>query len=50
MGKVIEYLVGLIAKQVEDKGIVIWCDPENSHQGVIGQISIPDTTVFRKDT
>lgn len=24
MGKVTEYLLGLIAKRVEDKGIVVW--------------------------
>jgi len=28
MGKVAEYLLDLINKQVEGKGIVVWYDPE----------------------
>lgn len=28
MGKITEYLINLIAKQVEDKGIVVWYDLE----------------------
>ena len=31
MGKVTEHLVSLITKQVEDKGIVVWYDPEKAY-------------------
>jgi hypothetical protein len=47
MGKVSEYLVGLIAKQVEDKGIVVWYDPEKFYAGVVDKLAIPNTTVLR---
>ena len=30
MGKVTEYLLNLITKQVKDNGIVVWCDPEKA--------------------
>lgn len=28
MGKVIEYLLKLVTKQVKDNGIVVWFDPD----------------------
>jgi len=30
MGKVTEYLLNLITKQVKDNSIVVWCDPEKA--------------------
>ena len=47
MGKVSEYLVGLISKQVEDKGIAVWYDPKRVYPGVIDKLTIPNTTVLR---
>ena len=35
MGKVTGYLLSVITKQVEDKGIVVWYDPERVYTGVI---------------
>ncbi len=47
MGKVTEHLLNLITKQVEDKGIVVWYDPENDYTKIIEKLSIPDTTILR---
>lgn len=47
MGKITEYLISLITKQVDDKGIVVWYDPEKAYKGVIDHLSILDTKVFR---
>ncbi|MFH1951478.1 MAG: PglZ domain-containing protein [Pseudomonadota bacterium] len=47
MGKVSEYIVGLVAKQVEDKGIVVWYDPDNVYAGVMDKLTIPATTVLQ---
>ena len=47
MGKVTEHLINLITKQVQDKGIVVWYEPEKAYTGIIEKVSIPDTTVFR---
>lgn len=47
MGKVTEYLFNLIKKQVEDKGIVVWYDPESVYTGAIGKLTIPNTKVLR---
>ncbi|MCK4486789.1 MAG: hypothetical protein KAU38_08525, partial [Desulfobacterales bacterium] len=46
MGKVTDHLLSLIAKQVEDKGIVVWYDPEKAYTNVIQKLTIPDTTVL----
>jgi len=47
MGKVSEYLVGLISKQVEDKGIVVWYDPERVYTSIMEKLAIPNTTILR---
>lgn len=47
MGKVTEHLFNLITKQVEDKGIVAWYDPERAYTRVIEKLSIPDSTILR---
>lgn len=47
MGKVTEELVGLIAKQIQDHGLVVWYDPELAYGGVVDQCKLPDTTVLR---
>lgn len=45
--RVSEYLVDLISKQVGDKGIVVWYDPEGVYTGSIGKLTIPNTSVLR---
>lgn len=49
MGLVTDYLVKLIAKQVDDKGLVVWYDPERVYGCVVAELSLPNTTVARFD-
>ncbi|MBD1944338.1 PglZ domain-containing protein [Coleofasciculus sp. FACHB-712] len=45
MGIVTDYLHNLIAKQVEDHGIVVWYDPECHYTDIVPSLKIPNTTV-----
>ena len=47
MGKVTEELVALITKQIQDHGIVVWYDPEQTYGDVIDQLQLPETPVLR---
>jgi hypothetical protein len=47
MGIVSEYLVGLVAKQVEDRGLVVWYDPERAYTQVAAELALPKTTIAR---
>lgn len=47
MGRVTDYLISLITKQVDSKGIVIWYDPEGVYKEVVDGASFPDTTVLK---
>ena len=49
MGVVTETLVQLIAKQVDDKGLVVWYDPEQAYGTAAAELSLPNTTVARYD-
>ncbi len=49
MAVVTEHLEQLIAKQVEDKGLVVWYDPEQAYNEAVGEFSLPETTVARYD-
>ena len=49
MGVVTESLVQLIAKQVDDRGLVVWYDPEQAYGAVAAELSLPNTTVARYD-
>lgn len=44
-----EYLVQLIAKQVDDKGLVVWYDPWQAYGSVAAEQSLPNTVVDRYD-
>lgn len=46
MGKILDHLAGLIAKQIEDKGIVVWFDPEQVYQKIFDSLSLPETKLF----
>jgi len=46
MGKILDHLAGLIAKQIEDRGMVVWFDPERVYQRVIENLLMPETKVF----
>src|ERR1700689_4749395 len=49
MAVVTESLVQLIAKQVDDKGLVVWYDPEQAYGAAAAELSLPNTVVARYD-
>jgi hypothetical protein len=49
MAVVTEYLVQMISKQVEEKGLVVWYDPEKAYGTAAAELSLPKTTVARYD-
>ena len=46
MGKITEHLINIIAKQVKDKGVVVWYDPDKTYSGIVKELTIPDTVVL----
>lgn len=44
---VTNYLNSLIAKQVNDNGLVVWYDPDGSYYEVVEKLDLNDTTVLR---
>lgn len=46
-GLVTEYLLGLVRKQVEDHGLVVWYDPDGVYADAVEALDLPDTTVLR---
>ncbi|MFB1488526.1 MULTISPECIES: PglZ domain-containing protein [unclassified Thiocapsa] len=48
-GPVTKHLAQLIAKQVEDKGLVVWYDPERAYAAAAAELGLPDTTFARYD-
>jgi hypothetical protein len=49
MTVVTEYLYQLIAKQVEDRGLVVWYDPERAYGAAAAELALPNTTIARYD-
>jgi hypothetical protein len=49
MAVVTDSLVQLIAKQVDEKGLVVWYDPEQSYVAAAAELSLPNATVARYD-
>ncbi len=49
MSVVTDYLSQLIAKQVEDRGLVVWYDPEQAYGAAAAELSLPKTTVALYD-
>jgi hypothetical protein len=49
MGVVSEHLVSLIAKQVEERSLVVWYDPGADYRAVAETMTVPDATVARYD-
>lgn len=47
MGIVSEYIRNLIAKQVDDNGIVVWYDPDGAYAEAVEALDLPDTSVLR---
>lgn len=46
-GIVTEYLIGLIAKQVNDNGLVVWYDPDSAYGSALPVLNLHDTEVMR---
>ena len=49
MPVITEHLVYLIARQVDDYGLVVWYDPEHAYGPVAASLAIPRTTVALYD-
>jgi hypothetical protein len=49
MSIVTEHLIQLIARQVEDKGLVVWYDPERAYAAAAAELGLPNTTFVRYD-
>ncbi|HEY7420358.1 MAG TPA: PglZ domain-containing protein [Ktedonobacteraceae bacterium] len=47
MGIVSDYLCDLIARQVNEKGIVVWFDPEGHYRAFVQTLAIPNITIAR---
>jgi hypothetical protein len=47
MPVVTEFLGQLISKQVDEKGLVVWYDPEQAYSEVAGGLPLPNTTIVR---
>ena len=47
MAVVTNYLYELVRKQVEDRSLVVWYDPEQAYAEAVGALSIPQTTIAR---
>lgn len=43
------YITGLISKQVDEFGLVVWYDPEGYYEAVATRLSLPKATVARYD-
>ena len=46
-GLVTEHLFGLVRKQVEEHGLVVWYDPEGFYAKAAERLELPETTVLR---
>lgn len=49
MGIVTDYLRSMIARQVDDHGLVVWFDPEGHYREVAKGLAISNTTIARYD-
>jgi hypothetical protein len=49
MAVVTDALVRLIAKQVDEKGLVVWYDPEQAYGTAAAELQLPNTTVALYD-
>jgi hypothetical protein len=47
MAVVTEYLIQLLAKQVEDRGLVVWYDPERAYAQAVVELALPKTIIAR---
>jgi hypothetical protein len=46
VGKVSEFIINLLSKQLEQAGIIVWYDPENNYTELAKNLDIPGTDVL----
>ena len=46
MGKITDHLLSLVEKQVRDKGIVVWYDPDRTYTRIAASLAVPEATVL----
>ena len=46
-GIVTEFLAQLILKQVDDRGLVVWYDPDKAYAIIAGELELPNTQFVR---
>lgn len=47
MGKVTEQLVEVLKRQVADRGLVVWYDPQRAYADLAKQLELPGTAILR---
>ena len=47
MGKLTDSLNQLLARQINERGIVVWYDPEENYTQALGSLTLPDVTILR---
>lgn len=49
MGKIADYLIAQIVKQVDERAIVVWYDPKGEYSSLVESLSLSDLTICRYD-
>ena len=47
MGKIGEFLVEMLRRQVMDHGIIVWYDPQEAYASLIQRLDMTDTAILR---
>ena len=47
MGKVTDELKGLVQKQIDDHGIVVWYDPEKVYERAVSSLDLDETPLLK---
>ena len=46
MGKLTDSLQQLLLRQINERGIVVWYDPEKAYTHAVEKLALPDVTVL----
>jgi hypothetical protein len=49
MGKLTDNLQQLLLRQINERGIVVWYDPERAYTHAVEKLALPDVTVLRHE-
>ncbi|SMP42817.1 PglZ domain-containing protein [Desulfonatronum zhilinae] len=47
MAKLSDRIRGMIARQVRERGIVVWYDPDQAYAGLVRNLELPDTVILQ---